>query len=278
MKKILKQSKIDTNEYGNVDIRDKVPKGLTHIPKAKYGVIRIKKICEDMGCPYAPAYVGCEKNFGFWKPIYNGIVIPANRRRSVLARIKRQQDIIDARDTAKPKDYTGSFVKKYGQPKAALLDAMQALFDLNRYCKHSTCKNDNRREIYGLKNTFIKLLYQSGKCDSVQRHIQTHEAKQCWSCEGFGCDRCDNTGEYSAAFNSVFLVFSFNIEGVRFTWHQPESSLDYPVKVTMADAPMPKIAAKPLTVWNGKPAKAKALVRWVIDNWKQIAEGDKQAA
>ena len=55
-----KSNMIETNEYGNVDIRSGVPKGLAHIPRSEYEPLRISPICATVGCQSAPALVGFE--------------------------------------------------------------------------------------------------------------------------------------------------------------------------------------------------------------------------
>jgi len=267
------KSSIETNQYGHVDIRGGVPTGLTHIPKAKYGTMRVAQICKAVGCDHASVVVGVSKAHGRFKPDLDGIVVPIQYRRKLLARIAAQKTRRRDTPVRKPRDYAPMFDKKYGHARNALQDAAMAMLNLNRYCKHDECSQIDNREIYAIKNRFVELLYQSGKCVSASRHVQDRTELECSRCGGCGCAKCDDSGTYREASTAIYYVLSFDIEGTRFTWHQPAEAVEFNVVTMGADTPMPKIMAKPLELDTGRfqKAKAKALVRWVIDNWCQQA-------
>ncbi len=71
-----------------------------------------------------------------------------------------------------PYDYSTKFRNHFSVYTNAIPKAAEALFHLNRYAKHTTCSDANRREIMGLKNDFIELLYKQGYCTSAGIHVQ----------------------------------------------------------------------------------------------------------
>ena len=116
-----------------------------------------------------------------------------------------------------PVDYARQFGKAYAHPNNAISDAAEAMFNLNRYAKHESCANWNRKEIYQLKNKLIKLLYSRGYCEGVYRHNLTAGTRECWYCDGFGCTSCKNRGNYFQKERG-FLVFRFDIEEKEPEW------------------------------------------------------------
>ena len=259
--------KFTVNEYGNIDIRKGMPKGSTHISKSEYGTVQVKKVCEKLGVAYAPALVGFDHRRGFWKPDIDGIVIWSRCRSKVMEEVARRQEQIDKRKQSKPSDYSKTFAKQYNSQDDALLDAAHAMLNLNRYCKHSECSYGDRDTIYNLKNGFVRFLYERGHSTDVGLHVIEKEEKECWNCDGLGCERCCDTGIYLEADIVRFYVFHFRINDVPFCWHQPEWTVKYPVEVTVKDAPMPEIGIKSLEIEDKRFEKAKslALVEWVMD-------------
>lgn len=255
---------IETNEYGNVDIQSGVPKGLTHIPQATYGKLKIGVLCKRLRCPSASAVTGFRKSWRYWKPVIDGVVVPNRRRRKVLAEISLRLAARQSTIKRTKRDPFAGLAQEYGTARNALLDAATAMLDLNRHAK--SCPKLESQDIYALKNRFIRLLYEDGKCTSVQRHLHFLPAKECWSCEGFGCDRCNDTGEYLSARKVTNYVFTFEIDGTKFCWHQPKQTINYPVTVTLPDASMPVLTPKPLERWASKLTYAKRLVSWVVNN------------
>ncbi len=164
-----------------------------------------------------------------------------------------------------PVDYAGQFEKKYSNAEAAVPYAAQAMFNLNRYAKHDSCANWNRKEIYQLKGKFIKLLYSHGYCEEVYRHHLSAGTKECWYCDGFGCASCKYRGDYLQKERS-FLVFRFYIEEDIYSWHYPEDLIDFEVAEATKTRELNATEVKPLEISRQKLAGAKALVRWVTDN------------
>lgn len=193
-----------------------------------------------------------------------------------------------------PKDYPAIFRCKYGSPQAALLDACRAMFNLNRYCKHPWCLNQDRTEIYGLKNRLIRILYQGGYSTEVCRHEIRHPPQKCRDCNGKGkypfrwdddpdgvfdddedevtCDRCDGTGIWRGPRSTYGIAFRFNVKGEHFSWHQPEELIGFPVSMTEDEASIPEIEAKPLEIPLHELTEAKELVAWVVSGWEPNEE------
>jgi hypothetical protein len=261
-KTILNQKKItsiEANAYGGVDIRKGLPHGLTHIPKDLYGATAIRRLCDTLGCPHADALVGFDRrHVGVFHPILNGLVIPIEYRRAVTGRLKQQNKARDAKVAAR-------FIRQYGKPDNALLAAAQAMFALNRYCKNPACRKDNRRAIYALKSRLIKRLYQAGKCVFVHRHNHAIPiADECFRCDGYRCGRCTETEDCFPRHDFRFYLFTFEVGGARFTWHEPKATIDYPVKLPKAAASTTVNETSLFGAWQEGQAKAKALVRWVL--------------
>jgi len=164
-----------------------------------------------------------------------------------------------------PVDYAGQFEKKYSNAEAAVPYAAQAMFNLNRYAKHDSCANWNRKEIYQLKGKFIKLLYSLGCCEKVYRHHLSAGTRECWSCDGFGCPSCKYRGNYFQK-ERFFLVFRFDVEGKSFSWHQPKELVDFEVVDKGEESDLNETEVKPLEIPRQKLAGAKALVGWVTDS------------
>ncbi|MCQ3977664.1 MAG: hypothetical protein DPW09_29910 [Anaerolineae bacterium] len=183
--------------------------------------------------------------------------------------------------TRKPVDYTTKFIKRYrGNAAAAITDAAQAMFNLNRYVKHETCSARNRREIYGLKNDLIRWLYEAGFCREAYLHLKELEAQECWNCSGtrvayyddYGvdtCRRCRGTGIYRGKRTLKFVVFRFFINEQPFSWHQRFEDVDFEVKFTGDQQQMPEIEIKELEIPQRKLTEAKALVKWFLSNCQQ---------
>lgn len=179
----------------------------------------------------------------------------------------------------KPKksvDYAARFAKRYGTPQDALLDVADAMFNLNRYAKHETCRAGNRTEIYDLKSRFIKWLYDQGYCQSCYLHITVGNSVTCWGCDGTGlwsswdgfdidrCRKCDGTGRYKKK-KFEFAVFRFVIDDHPFCWHQPTEKLTFSPNYT-SDQPtaMNETETKPLEIAYRKLTESKQLVKWFL--------------
>lgn len=160
----------------------------------------------------------------------------------------------------------------YADHRAAFADAAKGLHALNRYAKWRECSLEHRTEIYDLKNRFVELLYREGHCTACWIHQQVLPPKLCRECGGDSpkwtddwCERCANSGEYLPAKTLHFYCFQFAV-GRGYTWHQPDKLVRFPVSVTEP----PKqwegvIKEKPLSMPRTEFARAKELLRWVLD-------------
>lgn len=113
--------------------------------------------------------------------------------------------------------------------------ACGAMFHLNRYAQQ--VERHNASPIYNLKNRFVRMLYEFGYCRSVTQQKQILE---CWACEGTGrndpwdtsvqpsCWKCGGTGVYRVV---TLYRFTFDVRGMRWTWHQPCDLVGWPVDV-----------------------------------------------
>lgn len=106
------------------------------------------------------------------------------------------------------------------------------MYHLNRFAPDSY---GLRSPIYTLKNRFIRQLYYLGHCQSAALQIQKlvcracsgtgvdswHDYEECWKCHGTGIYRIH-----------TLYQFVFDIHGQRYSWHQPERLVDWPVALT----------------------------------------------
>jgi hypothetical protein len=110
----------------------------------------------------------------------------------------------------------------------SLVSICDDAFALNILTREKRLKLMNYRAFYMLKNELIKYLYQHGYCVEVLEHMQQLE---CWTCEGEGCARCDDTGIYRTIYLYAFI---FRVQGKLFKWHQLQNKCDYAVTLTDA--------------------------------------------
>jgi hypothetical protein len=111
------------------------------------------------------------------------------------------------------------------------LAAAQALWALNRVAKEKGGKT--AEIIYRLKSVAIKYWYLDGRCLAVGQQKQD---QVCNRCGGDGddpyrdgeCVRCGGSGIWKSHW---LYVFTLEIGGEVFQWHQPESMVNYPVDV-----------------------------------------------
>lgn len=131
---------------------------------------------------------------------------------------------------------------KYTEDELAL-KASHAMFNLNRYCKHSTCTRPNKEEMYSLKDALLKKLFKNGYVVSAI-FLKDAIKKECFSCNGTGiynsgyydddcdydddddvCWKCNGTGIY---YSQSFWLLRFVVGGETFTWHTPQKDgFDY---------------------------------------------------
>ena len=91
--------------------------------------------------------------------------------------------------------------------------------------------------IYDTKTVFIRWLYQNGYCLEVIPHQQI---LGCHTCAGSGkwysggeCYRCGGTGIYQ---QHILYQFTFDVDGLRYVWHQPRSMVNWEVKLDTWDS------------------------------------------
>src|SRR5262249_10502915 len=103
--------------------------------------------------------------------------------------------------------------------------AAESLFNLNRYAKWPSCKNENREEIYSLKTELIRLLHHLGLATAVKLHEVERPGQTCHRCNGTGqadgyddedygdddggCSRCGGSGWWREPDKLVYVVFRF---------------------------------------------------------------------
>lgn len=171
---------------------------------------------------------------------------------------------------AAPERRRNGFTRTYqGNWHLALPVVAEHLRQLNRFAKWRTCSESNKAEIYDLKNQFVRLLYESGLCSACWIHRMTLAEKRCRACYGEGdfCDRCDGTGVYQSEKVLRFYCFRFYIGVNHYTWHQPESLVNFAATVTDPPADWDGSIAreKPVSLPRAMLAEAKGLLRWVIE-------------
>jgi len=167
--------------------------------------------------------------------------------------------------TRNTKDYAATFNDKYDDLQAAIEDAAEALFNLNRYAKHAKCAERHRKRIYELKTRFIRLLYRRGYCIAAAEHVVVRPPRKCRGCDGWGCERCNFTGEFKPR-PLEYVMFQFEINGRRYAWHQPHERVNWPFRCTTEDDGgwTPEFE-KPLNMSTNRFAEGKALIEWVCD-------------
>ncbi len=175
------------------------------------------------------------------------------------------------------------FERKYPTADAALPEACEAMFNLNRYAKHRSCTPAHAAEIYGLKYKLVRLLYALGFCVACTEHNvpgQTcygcggsGECSGDWQydgsdedygdCEVTGCSRCGGTGYYIEP--SVLVCFGFRVAGKHFCWHVPANHVSFRYRTTGESSTWQSAAEeKPVSLPRATFSRAKALVRWVL--------------
>jgi hypothetical protein len=113
-----------------------------------------------------------------------------------------------------------------------LLSVCEDMFQLN-------ILNRTKRNLYPryltfqLKNSLVKHLYETGHCTEALLRVQKFE---CWSCFGTWehhsgeiCFKCGGTGVFREVWH---YAFRFEVNGRRFSWHQPKTMVDFPVKLS----------------------------------------------
>jgi len=173
----------------------------------------------------------------------------------------------------KPKDYFSIFENKYHDHLEALPLVCHYLFNLNRYPKHASCSQENKEEIYSIKNEIIKFLYNNHYCIRVTEDFEEkfyHEL-ECRNCHGWGCEECDYSGIYSEERNEriMYYCFYFSVNNVTYCWHQLQQYVYYHVEVStnISEQINPTIT-KEITLNKTKFKEAKELCKWFLSKEK----------
>jgi hypothetical protein len=204
-----------------------------------------------------------------------------------IARLARTKDVATARESkgGKPsKDYASVFAARYVRREDALADACEALFNLNRYARHPTCSKPHREEVFKLKTRLVEHLYGLERfTDRVEKLTKHLSQKECSRCDGTGfargdqCEKCDGTGVFAPARDVASYVFTFTVEGQRYTWMQPDRVMAFEprVEATRVDDGKPRELDASLSIPRGKLAEAKALIRYALRNTGAPNEGSR---
>src|SRR3990167_4171864 len=111
-------------------------------------------------------------------------------------------------------------------------DATEWMWRLNLFARASG-RHPVVDQIYTLKNALIRYLYEGGYCVEATK---TFQKRMCYSCDGTGvfwtgdeCLKCEGSGVYAV---TPLYAFRFMVGGRRYSWHQLEKLVDYPVTLT----------------------------------------------
>jgi hypothetical protein len=156
-----------------------------------------------------------------------------------------------------------SLAKHYPDWTDAIRAAADALFQFNRSIKHAHCTPFRRIELYGLKNKFMKRLYERGCCTAVELHAAADADE-------------DGEGEVRE-----YVAFTYQVEGQRFSWHAPRKAISWPFEFTDPEprgahlpAWKPGSGPKPVSLAPEEFVAAEALIRFVLAG----AEAEEEAA
>lgn len=186
---------------------------------------------------------------------------------SRLGRTREAKDAKARRNGPGRRDWLAVMQERYESPAAAIPDAARALFNLNRYARHTSCSRAHRQEVLDLKSAFVTMLYKAERYTDrvveVRRHLPE---KVCVRCDGLGCDRCEDTGVYQEAREVRSYVFTFTIGSDRYTWVEPDFAIDFTPRVeeSRVDSGPTRQLETALDLPARKFAEAKALVRYAI--------------
>lgn len=169
-------------------------------------------------------------------------------------RIKREQQFCDA------------IAKRYASWRDALLPACEVMFNLNRAIMHGRHDEDY---IYSLKNRLVELLYLQGACIECLAHERMLPGKECYGCDGMGCERCNQTGWWIEPRKVRDIAFKFMICGRVFAWHQPDDLIAFSYEVSATEQGSPK-EEKPVEMSWWRMERGKHIIRYVLDNSPRI--------
>lgn len=180
---------------------------------------------------------------------------------------------------------------RYPEWRQSLRPAADALFSFNRYSKWGSCSRLRRRELYDLKDRFIRLLYELGLCQEASLHAVAGVEAECDLCDGAGrdwrdanCTRCGGEGVLRSDEPLAYVLFCFLVDGQWYEWHSPRKAIQWEFRVTEHSARTrdwrPKSGEKPLLVESeGEFLEAEAHLKFVLhkyDDEKAKARQEEQ--
>lgn len=146
--------------------------------------------------------------------------------------------------------------------------AAEEMYRLNVFARHAG-RNILTDEIYTLKDLLIKYLYLRGYCVEVKLHLQK---RMCFSCNGTGeywtgqdCHKCSGTGVFSVTH---LYAFRFEINGMRYAWHQLKKLVDYEITLTDSQPGEYKEPARSDAILSLEQAWAGCVVVWWTLFWR----------
>lgn len=227
------------NEYGNFDLaHNKLPKRYVHISG-----LRLQPLCRSLGIRYCDAVVEFEQyRTGCYTPVKDGVIVTAaseSKLRAAIADRESRTTKAKRRAEVSKKRKSEEFEQSLRvRPSVEVFTiGCQSLFKLNRIAKLRAC-DDFRDAIYYAKSHWINALYEYGFCDRCERHETQTKQRLCFGCidgvdhDGRECERCDGTGIFAESQTLQYIVFSFNVDGTRYTWHQPRESVIFEFQLT----------------------------------------------
>ncbi|MGL6073463.1 MAG: hypothetical protein ACRC8S_04795 [Fimbriiglobus sp.] len=151
----------------------------------------------------------------------------------------------------------------YPEWKTAIRPAADAMFQFNRYTKYASCTPNRRQELYGLKDHFMEALCSMDLCVGIREDVVEKDSD----------DDEEGVQEY--------LMFAFEIEGQRFSWHLPKHRVSWaytltPLPETTSTRPawQPGLGPKPISLGTEEFILAEAHIRFILAK----VEAEEEAA
>lgn len=184
---------------------------------------------------------------------------------------ERSEKAKKAFQNRKAKDYISIFDRKYDSIEEVRMEAANALFNLNRYTKHTSCSRQHKNEIYRLKYRLIESLYNEGFCTSCYLHKLKRPALECHYCGGTGyllygdrCMACWGTGILKEEKIISFVVFNFEIEGQSYCWHMPKEEVQFDFETTDNEGILNRTEVKEINLKKAKFKEAKEIIKYYL--------------
>ena len=228
------------NEYGNFDLaNNSLQKRYVHVSG-----LRLQPLCRSLNIRFCEAVVGFRPySGGRYSPIKNGVIVAAANDRKLKEAIGKRQvrsDNTRRREEAKKVRREIELEQSIFRLSRSEVISVgcQSLFKLNRLAKLRACE-EVQDQIYGLKNQWIGILYKAGLCDRCESHIIPVRTPRRFSVFS---DRVDSSGDFwdlddDTEMDPVpsrleFIVFSFSIGEIQYTWHQPQDEIEFEYQLT----------------------------------------------